>query len=508
MELIKEDIVNKEKGLKSNYFIEDANDKYIIIKDKETFLSGLMDYNKKIVVEPKYDSVSFLTQDLLCVQLGVYKGICSVSGEEIIKPEYMDIKMYNKNVIKATDYILNYDLYNLDGNLLNREKIQYMESSNNELTVFVQNNAFGIMDKNMKTIINPGYDGIEIVNKKRAIVRKGFHKYLLNIHHNHIISSAYNEIFKVSDDCLIVYNGQYKIINSSNRIIKNLERQIDGVKCSGNGMIGVICKRRYQLLDSLGNLIVPETFEDIDNKIINGSIKVKYNGKWGIVYNNGRKFLNLSTDKERISYTNDNSIIVNHDYEVYSLYTKNNKNILNSTKMIQELEPNIFLISGKYPRLLSDYKICNKTGKLLVSDLNEVADFHKFANGYRMIQTKLNELDNRNVLILFDNEWNEINRFESHSIKYCHDNKLLIGNVLYDINDIEVINKLRIVYNDIIVDKEFDNQEKRDMFCQKMDSVVRYYEKEAQNKINKIEEEKEEQIHQFIKSKNFIKLLT
>ena len=257
---------------------------YSVLNKTKYYVSkyGLIDSLGKIVIEPKYDKLHYLSECKLAKVLKDFKwGILNLDNEWVIKPQENDISVRSDNctfTIKTEDDIIVYDKA---GNRNTDKKFNQNSYYKSKLTAkrisqtkygTKKNDVFVLVDKNDKEYTNPIYIKIHTLKDKEN--EKSIHLCLRNkddLWLNILDDNATNISPKGY--------GYFKYENLGNKnslILHNIE-DIDEKKS----------KFRSGVIDFEGNwLIKPDYFpiKSIDNKLL---VSIKDFNKTTIYDRNG-----------------------------------------------------------------------------------------------------------------------------------------------------------------------------------------------------------------------------
>ena len=251
----------------------------------------------------------------------------------------------------------------------NKKKYQYEveKLENINYFLFVQNNKYGVIDKNGNIVIDPNYDIIEIPNPSKDL-------FICKSNYDANKKEYSVQVFD-KDKKQILY--QYYIVEAIelNGIDDNGFYEKSVLKYKSNGL--------YGLIDFSGKKITKAEYESIDGFEFNeGLMLVKKSGKYGIINMNGAvvvkpKYDEIYSDKyydESAGYKNSGYIvgIKSNDGMRYGYIDSERKMILkneyNDIYRIEEKKDSTYLIAFKNGKA----GIYNKKKNILKHDYEDV----------------------------------------------------------------------------------------------------------------------------------------
>lgn len=304
-----------------------------ILKFEKHGKYGLVDFDGKIVAEPKYDNVYALSgvKDTLIIENSGKKGLINnKTNEIIINPEYIDIIAISDN--HENGYIVKNE-FNKCGVIAN-DKTKVLEEkyddikrvTGNDYFVVVENGNAKVIDKTGKTILNNEFDSIEAIQVDNFIIIKNGKYGVIDKNGNAVISPDYENIkFATADSFIAQKDGKVGIINKNGEIIVKFEydriayiESADFFQAEKENFKTDIIDRNFNKV--LSDIIVSEIniekgylrvrvdkeykhynfkFEEKTNKEIlstNTLFLVKENGKYGYENKNGERIVDCIYD--------------------------------------------------------------------------------------------------------------------------------------------------------------------------------------------------------------------
>ena len=269
----------------------------------------------------KYNSGFYSPHKLVHIQKGNQEGLLNEKGEKVLSLDSQKI-VFNKNSV----FIKKDSLWGMmDYDLSILLKMEYDSIITNEsakhLFLVKKDNKFGLWKINSKDWKIPlDYDAIEIRSKDEALVQKNQKWGLFNFTSGEVTEIKYDEIKRYKgriDDqweILALYKNQEKEIEQYEK------RRRQGIQ-ERNGKYGVIGKDdqwlippKYEtirnhgsfyaiiqndkkgIMASDGRLIIPPEYEEVPYDIGDNFLKVKQQGKWGIINTKNEIFIPCKYD--------------------------------------------------------------------------------------------------------------------------------------------------------------------------------------------------------------------
>ena len=276
---------------------------YIIENDENKF--GVISYNKKLVLECKYDEVknvygdncyvvkednnlkvvnsqgdSYLEnkfEDILAInnENAVVKsnskvGVSKLTGEELIKPEYDEITyIYSNNYIAKKDN--KYGVINLENktmldfnysNLIYRETADFLEGAKDSVETDLINHEFSVKLTGIVSEVNidKGYIKVRQNNETKYYTFKFEEK-------------KAQDIFKSNTLFLSKKDGKYGFVNKDGVVIVNYIYD-DATEQDEYGFASIKKDGKWGAIDQKGTVVVEPQYE------LKNNILIKFIGKW------------------------------------------------------------------------------------------------------------------------------------------------------------------------------------------------------------------------------------
>lgn len=273
-------IETKQKNTKEAYekFIDTYPEAKQIqeAKDKLHFLSTDTSNSYCVIVEPKYDDISFSDKDeLIQVFQNGKCGFIDKTGKEVIP--------------------LIYD----EGN--DREPRGFSEG----LAAVKKNDKWGFIDKSGQVVISIQYDYCENFYNNLALVGLNSKIGFINKAGKVIIPLKYNAYRSNGDKmdgssfhlglAKVILNNELIFIDTIGNIVVSSKSQWDEIYDFKNGLSKVEKGGKYGLIDKSGKIITPIIYDEISD-FNEGLAAVGINDKWGFINKQGKVIIPLQFD--------------------------------------------------------------------------------------------------------------------------------------------------------------------------------------------------------------------
>lgn len=149
---------------------------------------------------------------------------------------------------------------------------------NNEVTVFSENNKFGIKDKQGNILVKPDYKKIIRVGETGWIIQKGSRFGIMDSRGNYLVEPKYRHVERVFTKFVKLGNdNDYGLYDETGKVV--IPAQYSSIEPLF-GQIFLTCKNyKYGVVDSNGQEILANDFEDIympDRQ----TMRIKLDGEW------------------------------------------------------------------------------------------------------------------------------------------------------------------------------------------------------------------------------------
>lgn len=371
--------LNSKKDLEYEV-IKIENYNYFVVKNDQ--LSGVMDKNGKIIIEPQYDEVVIPNPEsplFVCYKdkeikiLNENKQELYTNYEKVEPIRLQNVTgglMYEKTVLK---YQKNgkYGLIDLQGKKVVNAKYDDIEGlSYKEGELIVQEEGkYGVINIKGKSLVNPKYDDITVDSfyteedgyKYAGYIvsnttEEGYRYGYIDYKGKPVLQPEYNEISRITDVgnkdemyLIVARNGQYGLLKGSERLLPYEYQSI--VYDENNKLLTTEKSKKYGVATLEGKTIIPEEYEQID---INGANIYASNEEGITVFDTkGQKseleanvvILNTNNEKYKIQIRND-------DGTKYSIIGQDGKQIVEQQySYIEYLYGNYFRVSNENSQL-------------------------------------------------------------------------------------------------------------------------------------------------------------
>lgn len=196
-------------------------------------------------------------------------GVVDVSGKQILKCEYDNIKLYDEETM---------------------------------LFKVRKNGKWGMVDTNAKQLLPCKYDTINAFyyngslykvyqNSKWGVV-DSIGKQVLKCEYEEIDALDYyeGELYRVQK------NGKWGLVDKNGKQVLKCEYEKDAIARCGEG-VKIKISGKWGMVDKEGKLVLQNVYEEIEPFLSNDLFKVQQNGKWGLVDEKGFQVLQCIADE-------------------------------------------------------------------------------------------------------------------------------------------------------------------------------------------------------------------
>lgn len=289
---------------------------------------GVCDQSGKIVIPTVYEQLSDVIDGVIYVQKSGKYGILSEEGKEILKPDYKQIGVFNKNgycwvsngeISKKTLYVEDKfgivdrsgrvvlpPKYDLVGSFFDDDdspyryyaagakRVMYLpfsripESDSPYLWFSDKNLKAGVVDNKgnivipadkYTTVFAPTCGMVPLVQKKEM----GFYdidkKKFLPIKDKNTYAAFENGIARVNT------GGVFYFVDKS---LKKISQQYSTVTNFSDGLCVVGRGGKYGVIDSLAHEVTPLQYQNVKSAFYEGLLGVQKDGKWGFIDTSGK----------------------------------------------------------------------------------------------------------------------------------------------------------------------------------------------------------------------------
>lgn len=422
------------------------NYQYFVLKENN--LSGVIDRNGNILIEPTYEEIRIPNPEkavFVCYVENDSKVLNQNNEEmfseyELVEPIRLknvesDL-MYEKSVLK---YYQNgkYGLIDFEGKQITEpiyDSIDSLPYKEGELLVS-QEGKTGVINIKGNLMVDISYGSIEVdgyykdENKYKyagyitsITTNEGYRYGYVNYKGQKVLENEYNEISRINDIdddenayLISAKNGQYGVIKNKEQILNN---EYQSIRYDGTNNLFVIEKsRKFGVADINGNVIIEPTYNQID---ITGAYLYAQNEQGTTIFNsNGTEanintnisILNTDSDKYKIRINNENG-------SKYGVINESGEQVIEEKyNYIEYLYDNYFIVSNENSKL---GVIDNKENEKIKIEYDSLTKLE----GTDLIQTTISST---NVTELYDKSLNNICQMTNATIEK-EENYIIIYN--------------------------------------------------------------------------------
>jgi hypothetical protein len=369
--------------------------------------TGTLGPNGKVGLPIIYDKLEMVTRDTVVVLLNGKYGVFTMSGKEVIPPDYSFIWPVNYERKLRTDiFIVQQNgrsaIINSKGKLVMPFLYDNVIWSYNSRNVFVvsRDKKYGLADVSGKPVTPLIYDRIEQFYQPTTKVTVGTTypetRYgIIDLKGKEIVKPVYTELTRFTNTLWVfgVKNGyelKKGLLNSHTGKVF-LEAKYWEVGTLRNNMARVklagVYPNKFGFIDSLGNEIIQPVYDELDEFHDKGIAKMKLDGKFGVINKLGVVIIEPVYDWLDISGSK-KLVLVVKDKKAAALDFEG-KPVLSTGYQ--------FLENDLYPDILIFRKdgkkgVINKNGSLVLDAAYD--NIRQVANGFVFISAKKSGLIN------------------------------------------------------------------------------------------------------------------
>ncbi len=271
---------------------------YIVKNSNDLF--GLIDFTKKVLLEPKYEEIKQVPSISIYIvkENGKLNAINS-EGEILLENKFDDVKEINENDIV---FIKNkkYGLISSTGEIKIEQQYDDLQYVFNGYYIAKKADKYGIINTSNETILPFEYTNISYrkeagfieVNKDNQAVSQ-----ILNNKFEQKLEGIISEVNQEKGYFRIRINDEYKYYNF------NFEEKKPSEVLSSNTLFLSKKDGKYGYTDKDGNVVIDYIYEDATEQNNFGYAAVKKDGKWGAIDKEGKIVAETQ-------YNLDNNIII------------------------------------------------------------------------------------------------------------------------------------------------------------------------------------------------------
>lgn len=305
-----------ENEYDSIFRIKELPERYIIAKKNGQY--GLLN-NTKIIIGFNYQELSYdEAANLIIVKRNKDYGVINIEGNKVLPLEFSDISIEGIYIIATRNGAL--EKYLLDGQVVTNDSYTRIEKTNGEYYISIDKNYnYGILDKDMNTILENKYEYLEYIFNDLVIARNTSGKYgIINLQEQNLLNFDYDVVQVIKDtniiQAIILDTNTVHLYNSN---VERILNEKDANIYTYNNYLKVYTEKDVRYFDKNGvetnnSIVYPDNkllaysengkwgFKDKDGQVVidakydkvtelngNGFAGVKSNGKWGIIDEKG-----------------------------------------------------------------------------------------------------------------------------------------------------------------------------------------------------------------------------
>jgi len=299
--------------------LEKVTRSFVTIKDGK---KGLVDNSGSIIIENEYVDIKPLTnkyEDGYIVKNNSNKfGLINYNKKQVLECKYDEIS----NVTGSNMYVVKdgqeVQLLSQDGNILLKDKFKEAISIDNSNIIIKSNGKYGLISSTGDTIFNTEYQDLSYAFDGNYIAKKNDKYGIINIEKETKIDFTYEHITYLKEEGFIEAD---KSLAETDLIDTNFEVKTTGMVSEINSKFGYIKVRvgeeykyynyrleeknvkdvlstntlylskkddKYGYADKNGTMVVDYIYDDATEQNIYGFAAVNINGKWGAIDANGK----------------------------------------------------------------------------------------------------------------------------------------------------------------------------------------------------------------------------
>lgn len=304
--------------IKSGKFIVEMQYEYIRHRESGTYSIGINDeyglinVDKNIYIEPKFDSVSdFDSTGYSIASLNGKNGFINIKGEWLVQPQFDSLKPYDSNNISIVSIGLLNGLIDRNGKwiiqpafddcqyfkknyLVEKDKKKYLIDKNGEwikdmtsfdliqdydkngLALYSENYLYGLIHKKNKIAVEAKYEFIVPLVKEYYCVYEHGKLGVININGEIILDSKYecHSWYRVNNEKIILQSeGKYFTFDCNKK--KLIELPCKPMHLFHDNGIAVAKNQinKYGVIDTEGHWIISPIYDRLEEQDVNGCFK-------------------------------------------------------------------------------------------------------------------------------------------------------------------------------------------------------------------------------------------
>lgn len=291
---------------------------------------GLVDNSGNVIIENNYTEITPLTnryEDGYVVkdENGNY-GLMNYNKKQVLECKYSKIENVTGNNLYAVTENGNKEIVGENGEVKLTYNYEEVLSINRENIIVKNNSMYGIINVNGETLIEPSYEDLKYITEENYIAKKDGKYGIISLLNETKVDFTYNNMIYMQDENFIQADredglsdlmdtsfnikvtGIISEINTSDGYLKvrvdnenkyfnlSLEEKDSKDILTSNTLFLDKKDGKYGFVDKNGIVIVDYIYDDATEQNDYGYAAVKSNGKWGAIDQNGRVVVSTSYD--------------------------------------------------------------------------------------------------------------------------------------------------------------------------------------------------------------------
>ena len=253
-------------------------------------LWGFIDEEGKFVIEPQFDEVLDFKNGIAVVNISNHYGLIDKTGNWVSEPKFDQIKEFSEGMAPAK--IFNPKARASKWGFIDNKGEFVINPEFDDLQIFIDNYAkaksngkWGLIDKYGKWFVEPQYDDIEEFKNGLAEISNDGLKGLINQDGKEVANPIYTTIHSFNENGIAEVEIKNKTGYINREGVEVVPVQVsDGFINNATGFAWAKVKGKYGYIDTNeGKWIIAPKYEDIQSWEDASIIRVKINGKWGMI---------------------------------------------------------------------------------------------------------------------------------------------------------------------------------------------------------------------------------
>lgn len=338
---------------KFDYIVSSKN--YLIVKNNNKF--GVLTKTGKEVIPLKYDGITELNKDLFKIKIdnkyallnknnliisnyydemediehGILRivsnkkmGILGIDGKEIVNPHYKYIDKFTEDTTTMITNDNKLKFIKITGETLDIGKYENYPIIQDGVAIVLQNNKYGIIDKNGKEIIPLKYENIRKLSTFRYAATLNRENFLIDIKKMKI-SNLKDKIpyTEVNEIITVLENGKYGFLNKEGEeIISPMYDEVGYFK-NGVAIVSDFNSECYKLINDNNQEITSKSYLYFRQRVGDYFIYGIEDGTEGILYKNGDEI--IKAEYEKLVFLGENISIGKKGNKLFYIVLSKNK---------------------------------------------------------------------------------------------------------------------------------------------------------------------------------------